>query len=76
MASPGAGEDRAALREQLHGLSHLGLYAVFIAIPGSSMALPLFAWWLDQRARRREPDKSKPLEASSRKQDMSRWVAI
>lgn len=56
---PWSGEDRAALRGQLHGLSHLGLYAVFIAIPGSSMALPLLAWWLDRRARRRELDASR-----------------
>ncbi len=46
-------EDRAALHGQLRGLSHLGLYAAFIAVPGSSLALPLLAWWLDRRTRPR-----------------------
>ncbi len=53
---PWSKEDRAALREQLHGLPHLGLYAAFVAIPGSSVALPLLAWWLDRRAQQRAPD--------------------
>jgi hypothetical protein len=53
-------EDRAALRGRLRGLSHLGLYAAFIAVPGSSLALPLFAWWLDRRTRPRMADTTKP----------------
>jgi len=51
--APWSKDDRAALREQLRGLSHLGLYAAFIAMPGSSLALPLLAWWLDRRTRPR-----------------------
>ena len=52
-------EERAALRVRLRGLSHLGLYATFLAIPGTSLMLPLLAWWLDRRTRPREPDKLK-----------------
>ncbi len=51
--APWSKDDRAALRGQLRGLSHLGLYAAFIAMPGSSLALPLLAWWLDRRTRPR-----------------------
>jgi hypothetical protein len=59
--APWSREDRAALREQLRGLSHLGLYAVFIAIPGTSLVLPLLAWWLDRRTRLRDPEKPEAL---------------
>ncbi|MEK7261643.1 MAG: hypothetical protein AAB068_06305 [Pseudomonadota bacterium] len=47
-------EERTALRVQLRGLSHLGLYATFLAVPGTSLVLPLLAWWLDRRTRQRE----------------------
>lgn len=50
-------EERAALRLQLRGLSHLGLYATFLAIPGTSLVLPLLAWWLDRRTRQRDPNQ-------------------
>lgn len=49
-------EERAALRVQMRGLSHLGLYATFLAIPGTSLVLPLLAWWLDRRTRPRDPN--------------------
>lgn len=54
-------EERTALRMQMRGLSHLGLYATFLAIPGTSLVLPLLAWWLDRRARPRDPEKSETL---------------
>ncbi len=53
-------EERAALRVQLRGLSHLGLYATFLAVPGTSLVLPLLAWWLDRRTRPRTGDAAKP----------------
>ncbi|MBI3575942.1 MAG: hypothetical protein HY083_09870 [Gammaproteobacteria bacterium] len=52
-------EERTALRVRLRELSHLGLYATFLAVPGTSLVLPLLAWWLDRRTRPREPDKLK-----------------
>lgn len=51
-------EERTVLRMQLRGLSHLGLYATFLAVPGTSLVLPLLAWWLDRRTRPRDPEKS------------------
>ncbi len=51
-------EERAVLRLQLRGLSHLGLYATFLAVPGTSLVLPLLAWWLDRRTRPRDPNQS------------------
>ncbi len=53
-------EERASLRGQLRGLSHLGLYATFLAVPGTSLALPLLAWWLDRRTRQRMANAAKP----------------
>jgi hypothetical protein len=51
-------EERAVLRLQLRGLSHLGLYATLLAVPGTSLVLPLLAWWLDRRTRPRDPNRS------------------
>ena len=56
--APWSIEERTVLRVQLRGLSHLGLYATFLAIPGTSLVLPLLAWWLDRRTRLRDPEKS------------------
>lgn len=50
--------ERAELRAQLRRLSRLGLYLATAALPGTSLTLPLLAWWLDQRRRRREADPS------------------
>jgi hypothetical protein len=50
--------DRAELRAQLRRLSRLGLYLMTAAIPGTSLTLPLLAWWLDRRQRRRDGDPS------------------
>lgn len=41
--------DRAELRAQLRRLSRLGLYLATAVIPGTSLTLPLLAWWLDRR---------------------------
>jgi hypothetical protein len=50
--------ERAELRAQLRRLSRLGLYLMTAAIPGTSLTLPLLAWWLDRRQRRRDGDPS------------------
>jgi hypothetical protein len=50
--------DRTELRAQLRRLSRLGLYLMTAAIPGTSLTLPLLAWWLDRRQRRRDGDPS------------------
>jgi hypothetical protein len=50
---PWSKEDRAALTAQLQCLGRLGLYLTILAIPGTSLTLPLLAWWLDRRRFRR-----------------------
>lgn len=52
---PWSDDERMLLRAQLHGLSHLSLYLALLALPGTTLLLPLLAWWLDRRARQREP---------------------
>lgn len=54
-------EDRALLRAQLRGLGVLGIYLATMAMPGTTLALPLLAWWLDRRRWRR----AAPLSADS-----------
>lgn len=51
--------ERAELRAQLRRLSRLGLYLTTAALPGTSLTLPLLAWWLDRRQRRRDGDPSR-----------------
>lgn len=48
-------EDRAQLKAQLRGLGIVGLYLATLAIPGTTITLPLLAWWLDRRRYHREP---------------------
>lgn len=47
-------DECAELRAQLRRLSRLGLYLTMAALPGTGMTLPLLAWWLDLRQRKRE----------------------
>jgi hypothetical protein len=47
-------EERALLRGQFRQLSHAGLYLIIAVVPGTSLTLPLVAWWLDRRQRRRD----------------------
>lgn len=51
-------DERAELRAQLRRLSRLGLYLTTAAFPGTSMTLPLLAWWLDLRQRKRDENQS------------------
>lgn len=51
-------DERDELRAQLRRLSRLGLYLTMAALPGTGMTLPLLAWWLDLRQRRRDNNPS------------------
>ncbi len=42
-------DERRQLSEQLKALGHLSPYLVIMVMPGSFLALPLLAWWLDRR---------------------------
>lgn len=46
--------DRSALKSQLRALAHLSPYLVVMVLPGSFVALPVLAWWLDRRRQDRE----------------------
>jgi hypothetical protein len=50
--------ERRELREQLRRFSRLSLYLATAALPGTTLTLPLLAWWLDRRRRRRAPATS------------------
>jgi hypothetical protein len=52
---PWSKEDRAELTAQLQRVGRLGLYLTALAVPGTSLTLPLLAWWLDRRRSRRFP---------------------
>ena len=41
--------ERAELVGQLRGISRLGLFLALAIVPGTAVALPLLAWWLDRR---------------------------
>lgn len=45
--------ERHELIEQLHALAYLSPYLVVMVLPGSFMALPVLAWWLDRRRHNR-----------------------
>lgn len=46
--------EREELRGQLRRLSRLSLYLATAALPFTTLTLPLVAWWLDRRQRRRD----------------------
>jgi hypothetical protein len=46
-------DERHQLIEQLHAFAHLSPYLVVLVMPGSFIALPVLAWWLDRRRYRR-----------------------
>jgi hypothetical protein len=41
--------ERAELTEHVRALAHLSPYLVVMVLPGSFVALPVLAWWLDRR---------------------------
>ena len=46
--------ERAELTEQIRALAHLSPYLVVMVLPGSFVALPVLAWWLDRRRLHRD----------------------
>jgi len=46
--------ERGELLQQLRALGHLSPYLVVLALPGSFLALPVLAWWLDRRRQNRD----------------------
>ncbi len=47
-------EERATLLRDLRALSDLSPYLVPLLMPGGVLLLPLLAWWLDLRHKRRK----------------------
>jgi hypothetical protein len=50
-------DERTELHEQIRALAHLSPYLFVLVLPGSFVALPLLAWWLDRRRQRRTPER-------------------
>ncbi|MDO8959781.1 MAG: hypothetical protein Q7U85_08620 [Rhodocyclaceae bacterium] len=46
--------ERRELLQQLRALAHLSPYLVVLVLPGSFLALPALAWWLDRRRQHRD----------------------
>lgn len=53
--------ERRQLLEQLHAVAHLSPYLVVLVLPGSFLALPVLAWWLDRRRNLRRNLRNEPL---------------
>jgi len=54
--------ERHELLQQLHALAYLSPYLVVMVLPGSFMALPVLAWWLDRRRQNRDNIPPPPTE--------------
>jgi hypothetical protein len=52
--------ERRELLQQLRALAYLSPYLVVLVLPGSFLALPALAWWLDRRGQCRD-DPSDPI---------------
>lgn len=65
-------DERHTLIEQLHALAYLSPYLVVLALPGSFLALPVLAWWLDRRRQRRlgEPALRAPATPAENSNDI------
>jgi hypothetical protein len=50
-------QELSELHEQMRALAHLSPYLFVLVLPGSFVALPLLAWWLDRRRQRRSPER-------------------
>lgn len=46
--------ERVTLQHQMRALVHLSPYLLVLLLPGSFVVLPLLAWWLDRRRRKRD----------------------
>lgn len=49
-----SGEERAILLRDLRALSNLSPYLIPLILPGGILMLPVLAWWLDHRRKKRE----------------------
>lgn len=49
-------EERKMLVRNLRAVSNLSPYLIPILLPGGVLILPLFAWWLDRRRKRRDSE--------------------
>ncbi len=58
-------DERRLLIQQLNAMAYLSPYLVVLLLPGSFLALPVLAWWLDRRHRRRSASAS-PLTGPGR----------
>jgi hypothetical protein len=47
-------EERARLLRDLRALSHLSPYLIPLLMPGGVFLLPLVAWWMDRRHKKRK----------------------
>lgn len=47
-------EERAALLRDLRALSNLSPYLIPLLLPGGVLMLPLVAWWMDHRIKKRK----------------------
>lgn len=56
-------DEKSELVNQLRVLSRVSPYLLLLLLPGSSLLLPVYAWWLDRRrkprAKRLSPDHQK-----------------
>lgn len=47
-------EERAKLLYELRAISHLSPYLIPLLMPGGVLLLPLVAWWMDLRHKKRK----------------------
>ena len=48
-------DERTDLLIQMRTLSRVSPYLLFLLLPGSTLLLPVYAWWLDSRRKPRTP---------------------
>ncbi len=51
-------EERAELLRELRAMGHLSPYLIPLLLPGGVFLLPLVAWWMDLREKKREKQGS------------------
>lgn len=52
-------EEKAELQRQLRVFYRVSPLLLFLLLPGSTLLLPAYAWWLDRRHRRRQGNRTK-----------------
>jgi hypothetical protein len=52
-------EERAKLLHDLRAMSHLSPYLIPLLMPGGVLLLPLVAWWMDIRHKKRKNTKDR-----------------